>query len=57
MWSFLAGLGCAAALAVVTLFVLEAGTVTMVERSDDPSTLVQNIWSESSDPLKGPEQQ
>lgn len=45
MWSFLTGLGCAAILAGVTLVVLEMGTITMVERSDDLSTRIDGVWS------------
>jgi len=48
MWSFLAGLGCAVVLAAGTLWLLEAGTVTVVERSDDLSTLIENVWAEDS---------
>ena len=45
MGSFLTGLGCAVLLAAGTLLVLEAGTITMVERSDDASTIIENIWA------------
>jgi hypothetical protein len=55
MWSFLTGLGCAVLLAGLTLVALDLGTVTMVERSDDLSTLVQGIWSEGSQPFPDPE--
>ena len=48
MWSFLTGLGCAAVLAGVTLVVLEAGTITTVERSDDVSTLLGGVWGTQS---------
>jgi hypothetical protein len=45
MGSFLTGIGCAALLAAGTLWVLEAGTITMVERSNDLSTVIDNIWA------------
>ncbi|MBA3585686.1 MAG: hypothetical protein H0W36_14420 [Gemmatimonadetes bacterium] len=54
MGSFLTGVACAAVLAAGTLWVLEAGTITMVERSDDLSTVIKNIWSERSEPLEEP---
>ena len=45
MGSFLTGIGCAALLAAATLWVLEAGTITVVERSDDASTIIGNVWA------------
>lgn len=54
MGSFLTGLACAAVLAVGTLWLLEAGTITMVERSDDLSTVVKNIWNGRSGAPAGP---
>jgi hypothetical protein len=48
MGSFLTGIGCAAVLAGVTLWVLEAGTITMVERSSDVSTNIEHIWAGDS---------
>jgi hypothetical protein len=55
MGSFLAGIGCAALLAAGTLWALEAGTITMVERSNDLSTLVEGIWSGDSQSFPDPE--
>ena len=55
MSSFLAGIGCAVILAAGTLWVLEAGTIAMAERSDDLSTLVQGTWSERAEPSPNPE--
>ncbi len=54
MASFLTGLACAAVLAAGTLWVLEAGTITMVERSDDLSTVVENIWNAGPQAPTGP---
>ena len=55
MGSFLAGIGCAVILAAGTLWALEAGTITMVQSSNDLSTLVEGIWSEGSQPFPDPE--
>jgi hypothetical protein len=44
MGSFLAGIGSAVLLAAGTLWVLEAGTITMVERSDGLSTRLEGVW-------------
>lgn len=42
MWAFLTGAATATVLAFATLFVLEATTVTSVERVDDLSILVED---------------
>ena len=39
------GAGCAALLAGVTLVLLEVGTISMVDRSDDLSTMIEKVWS------------
>jgi hypothetical protein len=48
MWSFLTGLGSAVILAGVTLWVLEAGTITMPEATDNVSVRLEGIWQEQS---------
>jgi hypothetical protein len=55
MWGFLTGIGAAAVLSVLTLWVLEAGTITIVERSDDLSTVIESVWSEGSGWFREPE--
>ncbi len=45
MASFLAGIGVAVLLAAGTLWALEAGTITMVERSSDFSTNIEDVWA------------
>lgn len=48
MGSFATGILCALVLAGGTYWVLEAGTITMVDRSDDGSTLLGGIWEPMS---------
>lgn len=44
MGSFATGILCALVLAGGTYWVLEAGTITMVDRSDEGSTVLGEIW-------------
>jgi hypothetical protein len=48
MWSFLTGIGSAAILAGVTLWVLEVGTITMPESTDSVSVRLDGIWQQQS---------
>lgn len=48
MWSFLTGLAASVVLAAGTYLVLQAGTVPMVEKSDDYSTLLNGVWEQQS---------
>ena len=44
MMSFLTGILCAVVLAAGTYFAMQAGTVTMVDRSNDVSTVIGDVW-------------
>ena len=46
MASFLTGLACAGLLAAGTYFLMEAGTITMVEQSNTVSTVIDDVWSD-----------
>ena len=46
MASFLTGLACAVVLAAGTYFLMEAGTITMVEKSNTVSTVIDDVWSD-----------
>lgn len=46
MISFATGILAAVVLAAGTYFAMQAGTVTMVERSASSSTVIEGIWEE-----------
>ena len=48
MWSFLTGVVCSIVLAGGTYLAMQAGTITMVEMSDDVSTRLEGVWHQQS---------